>query len=127
MPKRIQRKRSRGWRMPEGAVYVGRPSRFGNPIRWDEYRKYPSPYWPGSGEPLEADDMRRIPDAERRRWAVVDFKAALLYGIGELPGYPSIEEIRRELAGKDLACWCPLDQPCHADTLLSLANSEVSS
>jgi hypothetical protein len=46
--RRIQRKRTKGWRMPEGAVYVGRPSRWGNPftgndaasryreaIRWD--------------------------------------------------------------------------------------------
>lgn len=30
-PQRIQRKRTKGWRMPEGAVYVGRPSRWGNP------------------------------------------------------------------------------------------------
>ena len=28
-----------------------------------------------------------------------------------------------ELRGKDLACWCPLDEPCHADVLLELANS----
>lgn len=28
-----------------------------------------------------------------------------------------------ELRGKDLACWCPLDQPCHADHLLKLANT----
>jgi hypothetical protein len=26
------------------------------------------------------------------------------------------------LRGKNLACWCPLDQPCHADVLLDLAN-----
>ena len=30
--------------------------------------------------------------------------------------------LRRDLAGKDLACWCPLDRPCHADVLLELAN-----
>lgn len=36
-----------------------------------------------------------------------------------------IETIRRELAGKDLACWCPLDRPCHADALLELANDEA--
>ena len=35
---------------------------------------------------------------------------------------PSPEEIRAELAGKNLACWCPLDQPCHADVLLRIAN-----
>jgi hypothetical protein len=127
MPKRIQRKRTRGWRMPPNTIYVGRPSKFGNPIRWDEYRKYPSPFWPGSGEPLDAEDMRRIPDAERRRWAAVDFEAALLHGIGALPGYPSIEEIRAELAGMDLACWCSLGSWCHADTLLRVANPEVES
>ena len=32
-PKRIQRKRTKGWRMPEGAIYVGRGSRWGNPYR----------------------------------------------------------------------------------------------
>ena len=32
--------------------------------------------------------------------------------------------IRNELAGLDLACWCPLDQPCHADILLDIANTD---
>jgi hypothetical protein len=26
------------------------------------------------------------------------------------------------LRGYSLACWCPLDKPCHADVLLKLAN-----
>lgn len=30
-PKRIQRSRTSGWRMPAEAVYVGRPTIFGNP------------------------------------------------------------------------------------------------
>ena len=30
------------------------------------------------------------------------------------------------LRGKNLACWCPLDQPCHADVLLELANPQIS-
>ena len=32
------------------------------------------------------------------------------------------DEVRRELRGRNLACWCPLGEPCHADVLLSLAN-----
>ena len=36
--------------------------------------------------------------------------------------YPSLDEIRAALGGRDLACWCPLDKPCHADVLLRLAN-----
>ncbi|MBI3962585.1 MAG: DUF4326 domain-containing protein [Deinococcus sp.] len=56
---RIQRQRTRGWRMPKNAVYVGRPS----------------------------------------RWLA-------------LP----------ELRGRDLACWCKISEPCHADVLLELVN-----
>jgi hypothetical protein len=37
----------------------------------------------------------------------------------------TIAEIRDELKGKDLACWCPLDKPCHADVLLEIANRKV--
>jgi hypothetical protein len=34
--------------------------------------------------------------------------------------------VRRELRGRDLACWCPIGQPCHAELLLQIANSEDS-
>jgi hypothetical protein len=37
-----------------------------------------------------------------------------------------VGQIRAELAGKDLACWCPLDKPCHADVLLELSNEAVA-
>ena len=37
--------------------------------------------------------------------------------------YVTVDDVRQELAGHDLACWCPLDQPCHADVLLELANA----
>ena len=37
-------------------------------------------------------------------------------------GYPSDAEIKRELRGKNLACWCPDGGPCHADVLLEIAN-----
>lgn len=37
--------------------------------------------------------------------------------------YPPLAGIRAELAGKNLACWCPLNQPCHADVLLKIANA----
>lgn len=40
--------------------------------------------------------------------------------------YPSVDEIRTELAGKNLACWCDLDMPCHADVLLTIANGAAA-
>lgn len=100
MPQRIQRRRTAGSRMPEGAVYVGRPSRWGNPFR-------------------RGDDT-----PESWAYAVELFRRMLaLWPVGHgLYPYPTRAEIRTELAGKDLACWCPLDQPCHADVLLELAN-----
>lgn len=35
---------------------------------------------------------------------------------------PYADDIRADLRGKDLACWCRLDQPCHGDVLLEIAN-----
>lgn len=102
MPKRIQRKRTRGWKMPPNAVYVGRPTRWGNPYRLPDYI---------------GDDL------SRRTFCCQDFRDSLVYDIGAVR--TTAEEIRRELRGKDLACWCPLDQPCHADVLLEIANAEV--
>lgn len=32
------------------------------------------------------------------------------------------DAIKDKLRGKNLACWCPLDAPCHADILLAIAN-----
>lgn len=55
--------------------------------------------------------MERTCEFERRL-------QALLAGT---PGF-SVEDVQRELRGRDLACWCPLDQPCHADVLLEIAN-----
>ena len=102
-PQRIQLSRKKGWRKPEGAVVVARPSKWGNPYATDEYRvDYP------------AADLHEL-----RRMAVSDFRGLLEGKWGEEHGeYPSV----RTLAGRDLACWCPLDQPCHADVLLAIAN-----
>ena len=52
--------------------------------------------------------------------AVASYRADLF--AGRLP--VTIEDVKTELRGKDLACWCPLDQPCHADVLLEIANGE---
>ena len=57
------------------------------------------------GNPFRVGDIRRAEAVELyRRWIV------------DQPLDPS------ELAGKNLACWCRLDEPCHADVLLELAN-----
>jgi hypothetical protein len=93
MPVRIQLSRAAGWRKPDGAVVVSRPSKWGNPhVR----------------ESLTAP-------AELVDRYLLDLLA------GRLP--ITIDDVRRELRGKDLCCWCPASQPCHADVLLEIANS----
>jgi hypothetical protein len=104
MPERIQRKRTRGWRMPEGAVYVGRGSRFGNPFRVT------------NGKCDHPDCSPQAHPPITRAKAVAAYR---LWLHGMLQREPAFTDV---LSGKDLACWCPLDQPCHADVLLELAN-----
>jgi hypothetical protein len=108
-PKRIQRRRSKGWQMPEGAVYVGRPSKWGNPWRIGQRDAV---FMNGAGVPERFTGLRLSPTQ-----AVDLYRRAA--GEGVLRWQPS--ELA-ELAGRDLACWCPPDQPCHADVLLAIAN-----
>lgn len=112
MLKRIQRMRTKGWRMPANAIYVGRPTIFGNP--WD-WRECP----PDIGPP------------EWARGAAVDAYRDWLAGREEPPpGWlwrrDHVLAALSSLRGKDLCCWCPLDHPCHADVLLARANARTS-
>jgi hypothetical protein len=108
-PTRIQRRRTKGWRMPEGAVYVGRPTKWGNPYAVVAVEIVVHPdlrdwWFPGGCAPYEATRMYRE-DLEAGRLRV------------------TVEDVQRELAGLDLACWCSLDEPfCHATALLKVAN-----
>lgn len=116
-PRRIQRKRTAGWRMPEGAVYVGRPTLFDNPYREGDQVK-------SLAMPWVLDAVRRIGIKLRqpltRVQAVELFRARMQANAESVVGKYMLEQLR----GHDLACWCRLDQPCHADVLLELANGE---
>ncbi len=91
-PTRIQRKRTKGWKMPPNTVYVGRPTIFANSFRVGR-----------DGNSQECVDLFRK----------------------SLEGYPNAgRAFSYFLRGKNLACWCRLDQPCHADVLLEIANGE---
>jgi len=98
-PRRIQRKRTRGWKMPPNTVSVCRPGKFGNPFMVSEERT-----------PAEAVTAFRT-------WLMVDSCTA---GIPERK--QQILDGLRDLRGKNLACYCKEGSPCHADVLLELAN-----
>ena len=99
-PQRIQRKRTKGWKLPEGAIYVGRGTQWGNPLKIGQ---------------------------SRREQAVLSYRYEIVQKNGGVVGFNQFW-VARHLRGKDLACWCPLVDkdgnrvPCHADILLEIAN-----
>jgi len=93
-PQRIQLSRRKGYRIPPNTIVVSRPSRYGNPHR------------------IGFCDVCGV--EHTREEAVAEFLAE----ISELPAN-HFEPLR----GKNLGCFCKLDQPCHADVLLEIANA----
>lgn len=117
-PIRVQLSRRKGWRMPPNTVKVDRTTKWGNPFVTVR-----------SGSVSGRSPMTRRMAAQSFRsllgktdgwWPV-----PLPWPAGKIPaGHPTtIDDVRRELAGKNLACWCPLREPCHADVLLEIANA----
>lgn len=113
-PERIQRRRIKGWRMPPLATYVGRPSKWGNPWMvvvdgWDWDVRHES-------EDAFAGTFAWHNRGGAQRAAVNMFRL-------HMDEHPELREAaRRELAGRDLACWCKTTDPCHADVLLEISN-----
>lgn len=91
--KRIQRKRTAGWRMPPNTVYVGRPSIYGNPYQVGV---------DGTVKECLALYRQRLNDNEELRQAIIS-----------------------DLTGKDIACWCAVDAPCHGDVILEIINDPI--
>jgi hypothetical protein len=109
MPTRVQLSRERGWKMPANTVKVDRTTKFGNPFTPDRYGREQAvalfTSWV-TGEMTDEFIMDSYPQLiakhlVSRRKAVWDSVPTLV--------------------GKSLACWCSLDGPCHADTLLEIA------
>ena len=109
MPKRIQRRRTKGWRMPPNTVYVGRPSIWGNPF---EVGGGVTHQMAVSCYALHLRDYWGWVSSETQRafypWPVQS---------------TAFKEWLAPLKGRDLCCWCALEGPCHADMLLEIANA----
>jgi hypothetical protein len=108
-----------------GAVYVGPQSEWENPFTHSDVGgQFPS-----------------LSDKQLATMVTSHFQTLTHLGVVHFPNwrhlggrrgpvtfrYPSIDKIRSELSGKHLACNCPLDEACHADVLLQLANPEPTS
>lgn len=108
MPVRIQRKRSKGWKLPDNAVIVTRGTMWGNPFIVSPGVK------PGSKSGVEYICVPTVEDA------VDCFR--LMLERPDMKGY--VEAVKQKLRGKDLACFCKPGEPCHADILLEVANAK---
>jgi hypothetical protein len=101
--------RQHPWRVEHpDAVIVARPSQWGNPFKV-------------GGRALVSVEFRGIPSTIE-----FDMTPALAVELYRQRFVHDAREIREALAGRDLACWCPLDKPCHADALLEIANGPTS-
>lgn len=119
-PKRIQMSRQNPWRADNpDAVIVDRTTKWGNPFRVDGKRilRGESELWSGfaTHETAVAHAVKAF------RWQIENHP--------NVTGF-TVEDVRTELAGKDIACWCPPPGPgeldsCHGAVLLDIANREV--
>lgn len=127
-PTRIKRCRTKGWRAPAGAIYVGRGSKWGNPCTQVRYPALDGSEWEQEGRlgktsgeqhafvhPDKTVTWHLVKDATREQ-------AVAMYRVWLERRSDLAEAARTELAGRDLMCWCPPNEPCHADVLLEIAN-----
>ena len=105
-PKRIQRRRAKGWRMPANTVNVTRPGKWGNPFVVGKF-----------GTTEECID------------AFVNLMNGMICASDSVTieaqkkTYETIRDHIEELRGHNLACFCREGQPCHGDILLKIANA----
>lgn len=105
-PQRVQLSRKKGWRMPANTVSVARPGRWGNPFSVMPALAPGTPAGRYIAMPTVADAVEAY-----RRWLHDD-----------PAGRQLAQEAQAALRGRDLACWCRLDSPCHAQVLIELVN-----
>jgi hypothetical protein len=135
-PVRIQRRRAKGWRAPDRAIYVGRGSRWGNPYPLGQTQvRIPGidgSEWQHEGRLGKTSGQQHAfvhPDKSITWHLVQDAtpeQVIELYRqwLGQRPEI--VAAVREQLAGRDLMCWCPINRACHADVLLELANGAQS-
>lgn len=103
MPERIQLSRAKGWRMPPNTVKVDRTTQWGNPIRT-------------RGDGIAIDNRQAV----KLFSELIDAQNGWTSVKGH---FISRADARTALKGRNLACWCSLDEACHVDVLLALANT----
>lgn len=110
-PMRIQLSRRKGWRMLGNTVKVDRTTKWGNPFVVGRHG-------------TRAECVRYFQLLMAGHICISNGKNpdSTWHADQQIAYYKHVRRNRRHLRGKNLACWCPAGQPCHADVLLELAN-----
>lgn len=117
-PIRIQRKRTKGFKLPENTICVTRGTKFGNPFQiggWFKVGKNNYGYGMAWSRQLQGPGVNGYVYIKDNEDAVNMYKKYI-------EEWPLKKELLDQLKGHNLACFCPLDKPCHADILLEIAN-----
>jgi len=119
---RVQRKRIKGYRQPPGTIYVGRPTKWGNPIMLNgDCIFIDASYRRNILSPWVFYNMGDIDDILYLYELVLKGTACVNKDLQYWSDHFSKLNVK-DLKGANLSCWCPLDKPCHADILLKYAN-----
>jgi Domain of unknown function (DUF4326) len=107
--------------MPVLARCVGRPTLFGNPF---VVGATTPDDWHAPFAGIEVRDRAHAVQLLRDylSWRRQQCEQTSGWHSRRGPSFPWERQIQSVLRGRDLACWCPLDQPCHADVLIEIAN-----
>lgn len=129
-PKRIQLSRARGWKLTDHTtnyVIIDRRGPWGNPWGIQKSGKRWSvrlgDTWPIVGAFDTKDEAQECAVGQFRRWLADDAFAETLPGMGRFWILESLDE----LAGKDLACWCPTELACHATAYFEVLAAQAAS
>lgn len=126
-PVRIQRRRVKGYDLQRASLaanglpvrYVGRPTSFGNPADCTCARRR----WSPCGVCVDDYRLHLVSGLE----GTSSLAVGLPFEVDRRKGYPwrtALVAALPTLRGHNLACWCALDRPCHADVLLEIANGQ---
>ena len=100
-PVRIQRRRTKGWRMPPDSVIVSRPAKYGNP------------HIVGRCTICQLDHAQE----EAVRMYALDLSDGRL-------GYTA-DDLQQEFEGvKYVVCWCSEDEACHGDVIVMAVSGQ---
>lgn len=119
MAVRFQLSRRKGYRKPEGGVVCTRASRYGNPHKLADVVLELLRAMPESERPKYGSIQHELLLSDATRTAIERFRDDLYAGKLRV----TVEDVKRDLRGKDLGCFCNTDDWCHVDVLLTVANS----